>query len=298
MIDLFTTYILDPFTYPFMQRALMVSLCVGLVCSLFSCFVVLRGWALMGDAVAHAVLPGLAIAYVIGIPLAIGAFAGGLLCAVGAGYLSAKSRVKDDAILAIVFSGLFAFGLVMLTKIETEIHLLHILFGNILGVSQYDLIETAVISLACSALIFAKRKDLLLYSFDQNHASAIGLSVSLLHFGFLVLLVMTIVSALKAAGIILVIAMLIAPGAIGYLLSRSFGPMMVIAVMVSLASCVAGTIISYHLDAATAPLIVVVQAVIFCIVFAFLSIKNLIFERKKTLEATEGQYKTGDIYAG
>jgi manganese/iron transport system permease protein len=132
MIDLFYSFFSEPLAHQFMQRALFTSILIGIVCSIFSCFLILKGWSLMGDAVSHAVLPGLAVAYVINIPLAIGAFIAGLLCALGTGYLKENSRVKEDAIMGIIFSGMFAFGLVLLTKIETDVHLIHVLFGNIL----------------------------------------------------------------------------------------------------------------------------------------------------------------------
>ncbi len=223
----------------------------------------------MGDAVSHAVLPGLTLAYVIGLPLALGAFAAGLFCAVVTGYLKDNSRVKEDAVMGIVFSGMFAIGLVMLTKIETDIHLLHILFGNVLGVSMLDLAEISIIAVLCSAFMVARRRDLMLYCFDPAHASSMGLPVRFLHFSLLILLSLTIVSSLKAAGIILVIAMLIAPGAIGFMVMKSFDRMMIVAVCASVFSCVAGTILSFHLDAATAPLIVVIQSLLFLMALLF-----------------------------
>lgn len=256
MID---TLLFEPLSHDFMQRALLVSVLVGTVCAIFSCFLVLKGWSLMGDAVSHAVLPGLALAYIAGIPLTIGAFAAGLLCALGTGFLKENSRIKEDAVMGIVFSGMFALGLVLLTKIETDLHLMHILFGNVLGITTRDLVEAGILAAIVSAIILIKRRDFMLYCFDPAHAATIGLPVRFLHFGLLVLLSLTIVSALKAAGIILVIAMLIAPGAIGFLLTRSFDRMLAIAIAVSVFSCAAGTVLSYHIDAATAPLIVVIQ---------------------------------------
>ena len=253
----------DPLSHGFMQRALALSVLIACVCSIFSCFLVLKGWSLMGDAVSHAVLPGLALAYVIGIPLTIGAFVAGLFCAVTTGYLKENSRVKEDAVMGIVFSGMFGLGLVLIAKIESDVHLLHILFGNLLGLSQADLIEAGSIALFCALVMLLKRKDFMLYCFDPAHAGTIGLPVRWLQFFLLILLALTIVSALKAAGIILVIAMLIAPGAIGFLLANSFDKMLGIALVASIFSCVAGTIASFHLDAATAPLIVVIQGGLF-----------------------------------
>lgn len=262
-MDTLYSFLIEPLSHDFMQRALIISTMIGVVCSVFSCFLVLKGWSLMGDAVSHAVLPGIAIAYVIGMPMAIGAFAAGLFCAVGTGYLKNNSRVKEDAVMGILFSGMFALGLVLLTKIETDVHLLHILFGNVLGISTRDMVEAGSISAMVTAIMVIKRRDLMLYCFDPVHAAVLGLPIKFLHFGLLILLALTIVSALKAAGIILVVAMLIAPGAIGFLLTRSFDRMMMVAVGVSVFSCLAGTIISFHIDAATAPLIVVIQSLFF-----------------------------------
>ena len=262
-MDNLLTLISDPLSYGFMQRALVLAVLIACVCSIFSCFLVLKGWSLMGDAVSHAVLPGLALAYVIGIPLTIGAFVAGLFCAVTTGYLKENSRVKEDAVMGIVFSGMFGLGLVLIAKIESDVHLLHILFGNLLGLSQADLIEAGSIAVFCALVMLLKRKDFMLYCFDPAHAGTIGLPVRWLQFFLLILLALTIVSALKAAGIILVIAMLIAPGAIGFLLANSFDKMLGIALVASIFSCVAGTIASFHLDAATAPLIVVIQGGLF-----------------------------------
>lgn len=262
-MDTLYSFLIEPLSHDFMQRALIISTMIGVVCSVFSCFLVLKGWSLMGDAVSHAVLPGIAIAYVAGIPMAIGAFAAGLLCAIGTGYLKNNSRVKEDAVMGILFSGMFALGLVLLTKIETDVHLLHILFGNVLGISTRDMVEAGAIAAIVTAIMVIKRRDLMLYCFDPAHAAVLGLPIKLLHFGLLTLLALTIVSALKAAGIILVVAMLIAPGAIGFLTTRSFDRMMMVAVGVSVFSCLAGTIISFHIDAATAPLIVVIQSLFF-----------------------------------
>lgn len=252
--------LLEPFGYQYMVKAIWVSALVGGVCAFLSCYLMLKGWSLMGDAVSHAVLPGIVLAHIVSLPLAVGAFAAGLGCALGIGYLKENSRVKEDTVMGIVFSGMFALGLVMFVKVDSDQHLLHILFGNMLGVRWADIAETALIAVPTIAIMVAKRRDFLLHAFDPAHARAIGLNVRLLHFGLLALLALTIVAALKAVGIILVVAMLIAPGAIGYLLTRQFDRMLLVAVCVAVTSSVLGTILSFHLDAATGPCIVVVQA--------------------------------------
>lgn len=260
-------FIAVPLSYGFMQRALVVAVLVGAVCAVLSCYLILRGWSLMGDAISHAVLPGIVIAFMLGLPLAVGAFAAGLGCAVATGYLKENSRVKEDTVMGIVFSGMFGFGLVLFTKVETDQHLNHILFGDMLGVNARDLVETAIVAGGTLIAVLVKRRDLLLYCFDPQHARAIGLSVRLLHYGLLVLLSLTIVASLKAVGIILVVAMLIAPGAIAYLLSNRFDRMLAIAAAVAIGSSIAGTIISFHIDGATGPCIVLVQMAAFVVAF-------------------------------
>ncbi|KPH78859.1 metal ABC transporter permease [Bosea vaviloviae] len=264
-MSLIEAWLIAPLSHEFMQRGLVVAVLVGVVCAVLSCFLILKGWSLMGDAVSHAVLPGIVLAQVAGLPLAAGAFVAGLGCAVSIGYLKENSRVKEDTVMGIVFSGMFALGLVMFVKVDSDQHLLHVLFGNMLGVRWADIAETAAIAVPTIAVMLAKRRDFLLLAFDPAHARAIGLPVRLLNFGLLMLLALTIVAALKAVGIILVVAMLIAPGAIGFLTTRRFDAMLAVAITAATVSSVIGTILSFHLDGATGPCIVVVQAVFFLI---------------------------------
>jgi manganese/iron transport system permease protein len=260
-------WVTEPLAFDFMQRALGVAVLVGAVCAVLSCFLVLKGWSLMGDAVSHAVLPGIVIAFLLGLPLAVGAFAAGLTAALATGYLKEMSRVKEDTVMGIVFSGMFGFGLVLFTKVDTEQHLTHILFGDVLGVTRRDLIETIVIGGLVLAAVLAKRRDLLLYCFDPQHARAIGIDVRTLHYGLLVLLALTIVTALKAVGIILVVAMLVGPGATAFLVARRFETMLAIALAVSISSSIVGTLLSFHIDGATGPTIVLVQLALFLAAF-------------------------------
>lgn len=255
--------IYHPLTIPFVQRAILAALATGIVCALLSCFLVLKGWSLMGDAISHAVLPGIVLAYLAGIPLIIGAFASGLFCSVATGYIKDNSRIKEDTVMGIVFSGMFAFGLVLFSKVETSQHLNHILFGSVLGTSYQELIQIITIASIVSILVIIKRRDLMLYCFDPVQARVVGLPVKLLHYGLLSILSLTIVGSLKAAGVILVIAMLIAPGITAFLLTKRFEKMLVIAVIVSVFSTVTGTLISFHIDASTSACIVILQAVIF-----------------------------------
>jgi manganese/iron transport system permease protein len=262
-------WLVVPLSYGFMQRALVAAVLIGAVCSVLSCYLVLKGWSLMGDAISHAVLPGVVLAFVLGLPLAVGAFAAGLSCALLTGYLKENSRVKEDTVMGIVFSGMFGFGLVLFTKIETEQHLNHILFGDMLGITPRDLLEVAIIAGGTLLIVLARRRDLLLYCFDPQHARAIGLPLAVIHYGLLILLALTIIASLKAVGIILVVAMLVAPGAIAYLLTDRFERMLVIAAAVAIGSGVVGTLVSFHIDGATGPCIVLIQAFVFVLAFLF-----------------------------
>jgi manganese/iron transport system permease protein len=210
---------------------------------------------------------GIVLAYVFSIPLLIGAFVAGMFCAVATGFLSDNSRVKQDTVMGIVFSGMFGFGIVLYTKISTNLHLDHILFGNILGVGEQDLWTAGLISLGVASIVIAKRRDLMLHAFDPVQAQAVGLRVGLLHYGLLALISMTIVATLSAAGIILAIGLLIAPGAIAYLLSNRLSIMLPIAVLVTLASSVVGIYASFFIDSAPAPTIILVLTI--CFIAAF-----------------------------
>lgn len=261
--------LLEPFQYAFMVDAMLVGIAVGAVCSVLSCYLVLKGWSLMGDAISHAVLPGIVIAYAIGIPLALGAFASGLLCAVATGYIKANSRVKEDTVMGVVFTGLFAFGLVLFTKVKSDLHLDHILFGNILGLDPGDLKNTLIVAGLTLGVVLILRRDLLLYCFDPNHARTIGLRTTLLYYTLLSLLAVTIVVSLKAVGIILVIAMLVTPGCIGYLLTDRFHRMLAIAAASAIASSFFGVYLSFFLNASTGACIVLLQAAIFLVALVF-----------------------------
>jgi len=259
--------LLLPFSFPFMQQAFVIALLVAAPMALLSTFLVLKGWSLMGDAVSHAVLPGVVIAYIIGIPLAIGAFAAGMICALGTGYLKENSRVKEDTVMGVVFSGMFGLGIVLYIGIQTDVHLDHILFGDMLGVTWRDVAESGAIAAVVGGLLMIKRRDLLVLAFDPQHARAIGLPVRLLHYGLLAILSLTIVGALKAVGIILAIAMLITPGATAFLLARRFGSMMAISLAVALAASFLGVYVSFFIDSAPAPTIVLLMTLAFICAF-------------------------------
>ncbi|MFK7901873.1 MAG: metal ABC transporter permease [Nitratireductor sp.] len=266
--------LLEPFQYGFMQRAFTITLIVAIPAALLSCYLVLKGWALMGDAISHAVLPGVVIAYIIGIPFAIGAFIAGLFCAIATGYLADNSRVKRDTIMGVVFSGMFALGLILYTSIDTDIHLDHILFGDMLGVNMSDISSTLIISLFVTFFVLVRWRDLLLQAFDNQHAKATGLSVRFLHYALLIMVSLIIVAALKAVGIILAIALLITPGAIAYLLVKKFETMLLVSIAIGLFASFFGIYLSFFFDSAPAPTIVLVMATFFILVFIYNSWKT------------------------
>ncbi|AQS37104.1 ABC-type Mn2+/Zn2+ transport system, permease component [Shewanella psychrophila] len=261
--------LLLPFSFTFMHQAFAIVLLVAIPTSVLSCFLVLKGWSLMGDAISHSVLPGVILAYVLSIPYAIGAFAAGMFCALATGFIKDNSRLKEDTVMGVVFSSMFGLGLVLMTKVETGVHLDHILFGDVLGVSWTDVLEAGGIALLVISFILFKGRDLLVFVFDHQHAKAIGLPVGLLHYGLLSILSLTIVGALKAVGMILVVAMLIAPGAIAFLLTRKFQSMMLIALLISTLTSFLGVYLSFFIDSAPAPTIIMLMTLIFICVFFY-----------------------------
>ncbi len=261
--------LLEPLQYDFMVRAIVTTVIAAVVCALLSCWLVLVGWSLMGDAVSHAVLPGVVIAYVLGAPFALGALVFGFLAVALIGAIRGTSRVKEDAAIGIVFTTLFALGLVLISVTPSQTDLNHVIFGNILGVSEPDLVQIAVLAAIAFVVLVLKRRDLTLYAFDPMHAHAIGLSPRFLGALLLGLLALTAVVALQVVGVILVVAMLIIPGATAYLLTDRFGRMLVIAPVMSAVCSVVGIYLSYWLDAASGGLVVVVQGAAFTLVYLF-----------------------------
>lgn len=281
-------WLIEPLQYGFLIKALWVSAFVGIVCAVLSCYITLKGWSLMGDAVSHAVVPGVVVAYAMGLPFAVGAFLFGFGATVAIGYVKSKTRLKEDAVIGVVFTGFFAFGLVLATKIPSNIDLFHILFGNVLGISQQDILQTLIAGLATLAIILLRRKDLLLFCFDPNHAKAIGLNTQLMYYTLLSVLALTIVTALQTAGIILVVAMLVTPGATAYLLSDRFDHMLAISVTTSVLSCLLGTYISYHLDVSTGGSIVVLLTLFFVLAMAFAPKYGILAQGRSRVLEEEG----------
>lgn len=265
--------LLLPFQFGFMQNAFWIAIIVSVPTALLSCFLVLKGWALMGDAVSHAVLPGIVLAYILGLPLILGAFAAGMLTAVATGYLAENSRVKQDTVMGVVFSGMFGLGIVMYVALQTNVHLDHILFGNMLGVGTQDLWTAGIISVVVTLVLVLKWKDFMLHAFDPAQAKVSGLPVGLLHYGLLAILSLTIVATLSATGLILAVGLLIAPGAIAFLTARSLKRMLPVAVVVCMLSMLGGVYLSFHIDSAPAPTIVLMLTVLFIAAFVRRSIQ-------------------------
>lgn len=273
--------LLEPLSFGFMRTALLVALVVAVPCALLSVLLVLKGWALMGDAMSHAVFPGVVLAWMLGLPLGVGAFAAGLLCALATGYLKDNSRIKQDTVMGIVFSGMFASGLLLYLAVRPEVHLDHILFGDMLGVNAADIVQAMVIAAAIALVYALKWRDLMLFCFDPVQARASGLRVGWLHYGLLCLVALAIVAALKVVGIILSVSLLIAPGAIAILLTRRFHRALLLAVAVSVLVSLCGVYLSFFIDSAPAPTIVVLFALVFILVFLMTSLQTARRERAR-----------------
>lgn len=302
MIDI----LLYPFQFPFMIRGMAITMIVAVPMAMLSCFLILKGWSLLGDAISHAVFPGVVVGYMVTptviswlalLPwlqittintsditmsmIALGAFVAGMVCAILTGFLGVNCRIKQDTVMGVVFSSMFGLGLVLATSIESELHLTHILFGHLLGVNKLDIIQTAFISFVVAAILTLKWRDFQLFSFDPIQAQAVGLSVKFLHYALLTMISLTIVAALKAVGIILAISLLIAPGAIAYLVTKHFAKMLIIAVLVAVLCSFSGVYLSAFIGSDAASTIVLLLTVVFIIAFIYASISA----RRVTSEA-------------
>ncbi len=280
------SFIFEPIAHEFMRKAILISILITSVCGLLSSFLTLKGWALMGDAVSHAVMPGVVVAYAIGIPLSIGAFVFGVGSVALIGFIKHKSRIKEDTVIGLVFTGFFALGIVLISKITSEIDLMHILYGTPLGIPLSDVKQTIFISFLVVFLLSIFRKDLMLYCFDPRHAKTIGINVSFLHYLLLTCLSLAAVVGLQAVGIVLVVAMLITPGATAYLLTDKFDELSIISILSSIISSLIGIYLSYWLDIAPGGSIVLVQTFIFLFAFLFAP-RYGIFKVKQLLSSSK-----------
>ncbi len=268
------SFLLEPLQYAFMFKAVVVSTIVGIACAILSCFLVLKGWSLLGDAISHAILPGVVLAYMIGIPFGVGAFAFAMLAVFLIGFIRNNTKIKEDAIMGIVFTTLFALGLMLISKIISSVDLTHVLFGEVLGISDQAAWYTFGILAITSIIVLLFRKIFLVFCFDPIHAQSLGQPVQFIHYAFLSLLAITITGSIQTVGIILVIAMLITPGSTAFLLTKRFTPMLTIAVSISVVSSLIGAYSSYYFNVATGGTIVFVQGCIFMAVFVYQTIRN------------------------
>ena len=269
MIEAVVSWLADPLQYGFMTRALASTLIAAVTCGLLSCWLVQIGWSLMGDAVSHSVLPGVVLAYAIGWPFAVGAFIFGIGAVALIGGIQSRTNIKADAAIGVVFTSLFALGIVLISITPSQIDLAHILFGNVLGVSPADLLQVAVIGFVTCTILLVKRRDFTLFAFDPLHAHGIGLNTRLIRMMLLGLLALTVVVTLQAVGIVLVVAMLIIPGATAYLVARSMGGMLIVATVATCIAAVVGVYVSFYADWSTGGSVVLTQAALFALAFLF-----------------------------
>jgi ABC-type Mn2+/Zn2+ transport system permease subunit len=277
-------YLTTPLQYDYMLRAIWVSALIGGVCGFLSSFITLKGWSLMGDALSHAVVPGVAIAYMVGLPFALGAFIAGLLAAGAMAVIKSQSRIREDATIGIVFTTFFALGLLLITISPARVDLKTIIFGNILGISDADIVQVIIISVVTLIVLGLKWKDLMLFCFDPNQARTLGLPVRLLHLTLLILLSATAVAALQAVGAILVVAMLITPGATAYLLTDRFATMLWLAPLMGAVTSLAGAYASFFIDGATGGCIVTLQTIVFLIAFVFAPKHGILASKRRAKE--------------
>lgn len=262
-------FIYDILEYPFLQRAVITSIIVGVICGVMGCFIVLRGMALMGDAISHAVLPGVAISYMLGFSYFYGAVLTGVLTALGIGYISENSRVKRDSSIGIVFSAAFALGIVLITTAGSAIDLTQILFGNVLFVEVSDLRLTIIVGMIVLLAVIVFYKELLVSSFDETMAAAYGLKTGLIHYAIMVLLTLVTVASLQTVGVILVVSLLVTPASTAYLLTNKLSTMIVLAGSLGALSSIIGLYISFLYNISSGPVIALSATAIFLLVFLF-----------------------------
>ncbi|MGE0024377.1 MAG: metal ABC transporter permease [Hyphomicrobium sp.] len=283
--------LLVPFQYDYMLKAMWVSGLVGATCAFLSAFLMLKGWSLMGDALAHSIVPGVAGAYLLGIPFAAGAFVAGFLAAIAMWFVRQQSNLREDAVIGIVFSSFFAAGLLLVSINPTAVNVQSIVLGNILGISDADALQVVVIAAVSLTVLTAKWKDLMLVFFDETQARAAGMSPMALKLLFFTLLSASTVAALQTVGACLVIAMVVTPGATAYLLADRFDRLLILSITIGAMTSVVGAYVSYFLDGATGGVIVVLQTLLFLAAFVFAPKHGLLAARRNAAAAeasTEG----------
>ncbi|HXF88631.1 MAG TPA: metal ABC transporter permease [Xanthobacteraceae bacterium] len=281
------TELLIPFGYDYMLKAMWVSALVGAVCAFLSAYLMLKGWSLMGDALAHSIVPGVAGAYILGFPFAAGAFFAGILAALGMAFVKQRSRLREDAVIGLVFTSLFALGLLMASIWPTSVSIQTIVLGNILAIADEDVVQVAIIAAISLAVLALKWKDLMVAFFDESHARSVGLNPAALKVLFFTLLSACTVAALQTVGACLVIAMVVTPGATAYLLTDRFGRLVIISVAIGAVTSFVGAYISYFLDGATGGVIVTLQSLLFLAAFFFAPKHGRIASRRRRMMAAE-----------
>ena len=281
MIDL----LLEPFSYDYMFNAMWVSAMVGAVCAFLSCYLMLKGWSLIGDALSHSVVPGVAGAYMLGLPFALGAFLAGGMAAGAMLFLSGRSGLKIDVIIGIIFTAFFGLGLFMVSLSPMSVSIQTIIMGNILAIAPQDIVQLAIIGVVCLTVLLLKWKDLMVTFFDENHARSIGLRPELLKAVFFVLLSAAVVAAMMTVGAFLVIAMVVTPGATAYLLCDRFPRLIIVSVLIGTITSFLGAYASYFLDGATGGVIVTLQTAIFLLAFVFAPKHGVLAARRKAAAA-------------
>jgi len=279
--------LLEPFAYGYMRNAMWVSALVGGVCAFLSCYLMLKGWSLIGDALSHSIVPGVAGAYMIGLPFSLGAFFAGGLASAALLFLQRRTRLKEDVVIGMIFTSFFGLGLFMVSLSPTSVNIQTIVLGNILAITPSDTLQLAIIGLVTLAVLLAKWRDLMLTFFDENQARAVGIRPTRLKLLFFALLSASTVAALQTVGAFLVICMVITPGATAYLLSDRFPRLLVIAVSIGALTSLAGTYLSYYLDGATGGVIVVLQTLIFLLFFVCAPKHGLLAARRRGRQALE-----------
>jgi manganese/iron transport system permease protein len=286
-MDALLAELLVPFAYGYMLKAMWVSALVGGVCAFLSAYLMLKGWSLMGDALAHSIVPGVAAAYIVGAPFAAGAFVAGILAAGAMQLVKQKSRLREDAVIGLVFTSLFALGLLMASLRPTSVSIQTIVLGNILAISDEDIVQVAIIAAVSLAVLTALWKNLMVTFFDENHARTIGLNTKMLKGVFFTLLSACTVAALQTVGACLVIAMVVTPGATAYLLTDRFGRLILISIALGAITSFVGAYISYFLDGATGGVIVSLQTLLFLATFYLAPRHGVIAARRRRLAVAE-----------
>jgi manganese/iron transport system permease protein len=281
--------LLEPFGYEYMLNAMWVSAMVGGLCAFLSCYLMLKGWSLIGDALSHSIVPGVAGAYMLGVPFAIGAFISGGLAAGSMLYLSQRTKLKENAVIGLIFSSFFGLGLFMVSLSPTSVNIQTIVMGNILAILPEDIVQLAIIGLVSIVVLFFKWKDLMVTFFDENHARAIGLQPGRLKFLFFTLLAISTVAALQTVGAFLVVCLVVTPGATAWLLTDRFPRLLLIAVIIGSLTSFLGAWMSYFLDGTTGAIIVVAQTLLFLLAFIFAPTHGLLASRRRARQVLEVQ---------